>query len=658
MEIFRIHYRCILLIILFLLFTTADIHSAASDVASGPGYPPRPGSGKIIQGKISNFVKNKNFDLLNLEGQPSFDSAFKLDGSGTTQIGGIKTDKDGNMYITGGFTDSLTFNTKPSVTILVSSGGYDVFLAKYDPSGNCLWVRRANGNANISDSLSIDGSLSIAVDKSGNSYIGGGFVKTLSFIDGQNKVITKLTSADTTLTNFEFFAAKYNTDGDLLWAEGGMSGSHGSAADLNHGINGVTSIILDAEDLPYIGGRFSGSNFLGQNVGLEEDGDFFLAALTPDSGKVSWGWILGTPGEDGVISLALDVYGYINALGFMGQGSISFPTNPETVLTNDNSYTNTFVAKFDVNGNCLWADQIGGDEKIYPNDIAADTLGNIYISGSFKGTATIPLSDIQLTATGSHGDGFIARYDFYGFPTWARRFGGDTFAMGNRIAVDGIGNSYVFSTFDKDAVFGSESPGTKDSITTDSYVNMAVAKYDSSGNFQWVKQLNGTGWGGISEISSDLVSVSNNPLQISYDNNNGGGLLMSGDFNKQLFLDNNTLTAPGNARNSFVTRLNLSGNATAVSNSNKSPLNFSLSQNYPNPFNPSTLISYQLPQQSDVKLKVYDMLGKEITTLVNKVETAGNHTVSFDASNLSSGIYFYTLNTASFKQSKKMILIK
>ena len=85
---------------------------------------------------------------------------------------------------------------------------------------------------------------------------------------------------------------------------------------------------------------------------------------------------------------------------------------------------------------------------------------------------------------------------------------------------------------------------------------------------------------------------------------------------------------------------------------------FKLYQNYPNPFNPTTIISYQIPEQQLVTLKVYDILGNEITTLVNEEKSAGNFEVEFDASSLPSGVYFYQLRSGDFTQSKKMILLK
>jgi subtilisin-like proprotein convertase family protein len=88
------------------------------------------------------------------------------------------------------------------------------------------------------------------------------------------------------------------------------------------------------------------------------------------------------------------------------------------------------------------------------------------------------------------------------------------------------------------------------------------------------------------------------------------------------------------------------------------PNSISLFQNYPNPFNPCTIISYQLAVSSKVILKVYDILGNEVATLVNEEKPAGNYEIEFEATNLSSGLYFYQLKSGEFVQTKKMILIK
>jgi len=85
---------------------------------------------------------------------------------------------------------------------------------------------------------------------------------------------------------------------------------------------------------------------------------------------------------------------------------------------------------------------------------------------------------------------------------------------------------------------------------------------------------------------------------------------------------------------------------------------YSLSQNYPNPFNPTTVIQYSIPEVTNVKLKIYDMLGREIRTLVNQEQSAGVYNVEFNAAHLSSGVYFYRVEAGSFVASKKLLLLK
>ena len=100
---------------------------------------------------------------------------------------------------------------------------------------------------------------------------------------------------------------------------------------------------------------------------------------------------------------------------------------------------------------------------------------------------------------------------------------------------------------------------------------------------------------------------------------------------------------------------------TAVGVSDQSPVmveKFSLANNYPNPFNPSTKIQYSLPTNEFVSLKVYDIIGREVATLVNQQQSAGVYDVNFNASNLTSGIYFYKIDAGSFVDVKKMMLIK
>ncbi|MBK7381392.1 MAG: T9SS type A sorting domain-containing protein [Ignavibacteriales bacterium] len=89
-----------------------------------------------------------------------------------------------------------------------------------------------------------------------------------------------------------------------------------------------------------------------------------------------------------------------------------------------------------------------------------------------------------------------------------------------------------------------------------------------------------------------------------------------------------------------------------------SPVEYSLLQNYPNPFNPNTSINYSIPEKAFVTLKIYDVLGNEVVELINEQKEPGNYQIDFNASGLSSGIYYYTLTAGNFTSTKKMILMK
>lgn len=108
----------------------------------------------------------------------------------------------------------------------------------------------------------------------------------------------------------------------------------------------------------------------------------------------------------------------------------------------------------------------------------------------------------------------------------------------------------------------------------------------------------------------------------------------------------------------FVDDLAWSNSTDVKDLGNGIPQNFELMQNFPNPFNPSTKIRYSIPEISFATIKVYDMLGNEVATLVDEEQAAGNYETDFNAAGLSSGMYFYTLKAGNFVETKKMLLLK
>ena len=127
--------------------------------------------------------------------------------------------------------------------------------------------------------------------------------------------------------------------------------------------------------------------------------------------------------------------------------------------------------------------------------------------------------------------------------------------------------------------------------------------------------------------------------------------------NKAIFVDSygNRLKLPDYTG---ITHFYYSRLITDVKKDKVNVVVFTLSQNYPDPFNPTTTITYSLPKSSLITLKIYDLLGREIETLVNEEKPAGNYEVEFDGSNLPSGIYFYRMQAGKFIKTRKFVLIK
>lgn len=173
-------------------------------------------------------------------------------------------------------------------------------------------------------------------------------------------------------------------------------------------------------------------------------------------------------------------------------------------------------------------------------------------------------------------------------------------------------------------------------IETKPIASMAVdssgtlwAGTDSSGVFY--SRNNGTSWKRINSGLTDSLFIK---VEVGPD-----GYVYAGTAGGNIFRSSNPVTSMQN-------------------NESRLPTAFYLYQNYPNPFNPTTTINYSIPKTSFVSIEVYDVLGKRVSTLVNEEKTAGNYSIKFDGRNLSSGIYFYRLQSEDFSQTKKFVLLK
>jgi len=192
---------------------------------------------------------------------------------------------------------------------------------------------------------------------------------------------------------------------------------------------------------------------------------------------------------------------------------------------------------------------------------------------------------------------------------------------------------------------------------------VSALSFSNSGNI-----LSASSWGEFNNLSEDLyifkTFLGGVPI---FKLNTPGSLFYCSTSN-----DGRTVTASGKAVHArqfgnggllYNIDVDTSDIPTGIGNNSNELINtFKLFQNYPNPFNPKTVISYQLSVSNYATLKVYDLLGNEVKTLVNQKQNAGGYEVEFDGSNLPSGIYFYKLSatgeTGSFSDTKKLVLVK
>jgi len=158
-----------------------------------------------------------------------------------------------------------------------------------------------------------------------------------------------------------------------------------------------------------------------------------------------------------------------------------------------------------------------------------------------------------------------------------------------------------------------------------------------------------------------LIAQSNNEVQWSVFDN--GFNNSANNSSKTLSQIGVSFTGTSNNETSKVTSGFLAGiilgsSVNSINNKQNKPLSFELNQNFPNPFNPSTKIRYSVANTSFVKLKVYDILGREIAELVNEEKPAGIYEADFEGSLLASGVYIYRIQAGNFIETKKMILLK
>jgi len=532
---------------------------------------------------------------------------------------------------------------------------------------NCLFLLSlrsgiaAEDNINISSwewntflgSWHTDHGNGIAVDGSSNVYVTG-----LSKADWGSPV-------NAYAGDWEVFVAKFNSNGELQWHT--FLGS----VDKDEGYG----IAVDSTGNVYIVGRSESTwgSPLNNHAGSD---DVFIAKLN-SSGTLQWNTFIGATERDYGDGITVDGSGNVYVTG-SSESTWGLPINAHS------EDFDLFVAKLNSSGVLQWNTFMGGSSTDMGKSIGIDGSNNIYVAGYSYGTWGSPIN-----AFAGYFDAFAAKLNSSGARQWHTFMGGSSWDYAMSIAVNSSGNVFV-------AGYGNSTWGSP----VDAYVgseDVFAAKLNSSGMLQWntfmgssskdnggsiaidysgnifVAGYSDTTWGSPVNAYAGYIDVFAAKL-------NSSGARQGNTFMGCSILDYGGIIAVDGSDNFYVTGYSgATWGSPIISHAGVSdafavkfnysnivdveidlglPTEFELSQNYPNPFNSTTILKYEIPKSSNVKLVIYNVLGQLVKILVDEEKSPGKYSVSFNAESLSSGTYFYTIKAGDFVETKKMVLLK
>jgi hypothetical protein len=345
--------------------------------------------------------------------------AEKIAGTGDDYVYDVSIGENGNIYVIGYFTSTaLNFNNGKS---LENSGGNDDFIAEYNSEGICQWTEKIAGTGD-------DYARSVKADGNGNVYVSGSFSSSeLNFNNGKSLI---------NIGNRDGYIAKFNSSGICQWAEK----IAGTAYD------GVNSVTVDANGNVYVGGSYSSTVLTFNNsitLGDTESGyGYAFIAKYNSSGICQWAEQIPGPGTS-ARKVTVDANGNLYVNGEFLAEKITF--NNGKSLKKSGSYDGYF-AKFNSSGICQWAVQIAGTEEDFTEFVETDVNGNLYIVGEFF-SSQLTFNNGKSLSNSGHWDGFIAEYDSDGICQWAEKIAGTSTDGVNCARVDANNNLIVVGEF-------------------------------------------------------------------------------------------------------------------------------------------------------------------------------------------------------------------
>ncbi|HEY8660540.1 MAG TPA: SBBP repeat-containing protein [Hanamia sp.] len=429
------------------------------------------------------YLSLNSFAQLNNSVIPPSTIWAKVAGGAATSIEktlGISADQNGNTYITGSFGGTISFPAEPNPIQLTSEGGDDIFIAKYDASGNVLWAKRAGGTG-------ADNGNAIKFDGYGNIYVVGSYTESADF--GSLNLTNPITSS------VNVFIAKCNgATGDFLWVKQGLGSDYYYRAALD--------VAVDNTGDAYLTGQFENKTTFAPLPTLTSAGwwDIFVVKYN-SAGIPQWETTAGSSEagynlESGN-GIAVDNSGNVFITGNFN-GSSANPTyfgNIPLVSSGGGGFyeEDYFLAKYNTSTSSWeWAVEGGGAGTDYGMKVSLDSYGNPYVNG-FLNSSTATFGSISISESGPKGY-FVAKYSPNGNLSWVNPTGGTGYNGVSCSKVDDIGNFYFAGTFDGTTTVGDTT------ITSNGYDNSYIASWNSNGVFQWVKHIPGSYYATLSAM--------------------------------------------------------------------------------------------------------------------------------------------------------------
>ena len=571
----------------------------------------------------------------------------------------LDIDSDENIYLAGKFEGVLELDLTGSGSLTVEdfhppNVGSPNFVAKYDSAGNILWAFSIGAAASEGyDFLDIN---DMHIDKDGNIIIVGAYEcypnNSIDFDPGTGT--TLLTGPQSTA-----FAAKYDTNGNLLWAF-----SYYAVNSINGGINGsfqeLSGAATDASGNIYLTGRVTAQVIapgIELNVDLNPLGGAELiniagaiVAKYSPAGMLQWYKVytrtdgFATQGSIGK-KITLDSSGNIFTTGFFSR-IIDFGSGFSNSI--DQSTVGTYLLKLDPAGTTTWMILLDNDiadlGAMEPLSILSTASDNVVLAGLFDytvdfdpGSGVTTLTSFDMGSGVFDDDGFIVSYDTDGNFRWVDHVGGGT--SDERIfSLTEISTGDIFATGDGNTGFFLKK--------LDEQTGAVLALYEDTYDPGFEIKM-AFGYEAVA-APNDNFYLAGKVFTDSIDVNFGDGnhfIVDTEDIMTDVF---------------FLAKYNAAQSPTSIKilNNELKPAHFSLDQNYPNPFNPSTNINFSIADEGQVSLEIYNMLGEKVAVIVNEFLSAGNYSADWNSAGLPSGTYIYRLTANNVSQTRKMILLK